>query len=129
MVSGVCLAKTSSHDHTFLFKHIQVEPLHRLDMVGADHRGTRAGAFFRPQLGRLPNLKDKCRGLRLKPRINHTPVLPKPQQLSKGLFRCHRQASSATRQAPLTTGNSEEPPLCPFDLKNLMLYRRKKGII
>jgi hypothetical protein len=39
------------------------------------------------------------------------PALPKPKQLPKGLFRCHRSPSSATRQAPLATGKSEEPIL------------------
>ncbi|MSU31890.1 MAG: hypothetical protein EXS25_04360, partial [Pedosphaera sp.] len=50
------------------------------------------------------------RGLRLKPRLHHSPCLAKPEQLSKGLFRCHRSASSSSCQAPPGfTGNSEEP--------------------
>jgi hypothetical protein len=92
-----------------LVEDIQMPPLHRLDVVVAGHRSSCPSTFLRPQLGRFLNLQEKCGGLRLKPRLHHVPTLPKPQQLSKGLLRCHRSPSSATRQAPLPTGNSEEP--------------------
>ena len=90
----------SAHDHALLVEDIQMPPLHRLDVVVADHRGSCPSTFLRPQLGRFLNLQEKCGGLRLKPRLHYLPALPKPKQLSKGLFRCHRSPSSATRQAP-----------------------------
>ena len=98
--------RQSTHDHALLVEDIQMPPLHRLDVVVTGHRGSCPSPFLRPQLGRFLNLQEKCGGLRLKPRLHHPPALPKPQQLSKGLFRCHRSPSSATRQATFLLGTA-----------------------
>ena len=68
-----------AHDHTLLVADIQMPPLHRLDMVVAGHLSSCPSTFLRPQLGRFLHLQEKCRGLRLKPRLQNPPTLPKPQ--------------------------------------------------
>ena len=70
------------------------------DLVVGDHWDSDSRTLLRLQFRRFLNLQENYRGLRLKPRIHHPPTLPKPQQLSKGLFRCHRSASSSTPQPP-----------------------------
>ena len=70
------------------------------DLVVGDHWDCGPRTLLRLQFRRFLNLQENYRGLRLKPRIHHPPTLPKPQQLSKGLFRYHRSASSSTRQTP-----------------------------
>lgn len=86
-------------------------PPHRLYIVAADHRDGGARAFLRPQARRLLHLRDNHRKLWPKPSLKDPPALPNSLQLSKRLFRCHRSPSSATRQACLSTENSEEPNL------------------
>ena len=99
------------HDHALLVENVEVPPLHRLDMVVAGHRGPGARAFLRPQRGRLLDLQQEGRGTCLKPRLDYTPSLPKPQQLSKRLLRCHRRSSSRGRQAPpFPLGIARQPP-------------------
>ena len=100
----------SAHDHALLVGDIQMPPLHRLDMVATDHRGSCPSTLLRPQVRSFLHLQEKCGGLWLKPRRHHMPALPKPQQLSKGLFRCHRLASSPTRQTTCTLGISRNLP-------------------
>ena len=92
--------RQGTHDYALLVENVEVPPLHRLDMVVAGHRGPGARAFLRPQRGRLLDLQQEGRGTCLKPRLDYTPSLPKPQQLSKRLLRCHRRSSSRGRQAP-----------------------------
>ena len=70
------------------------------DLVVGDHWDSDPRTLLRLQFRRFLNLQENYRGIRLKPRIHHPPTLPKPQQLSKGVFRCHRSASSSTPQPP-----------------------------
>ena len=70
------------------------------DLVVGDHWDCGPRTLLRLQFRRFLNLQENYRGIRLKPRIHHPPTLPKPQQLSKGVFRCHRSASSSTPQPP-----------------------------
>ncbi len=88
-------------------------PLHRLGMVVTGHWGSCPSTSLKPQVERFLHLQEKCRRLRLKPRLQNLPTLPKPQQLSKELFRCRRPPSSATRQVPFLPGNSEQPTRPP----------------
>jgi len=92
--------RQSTHGHALLVEDILMPPLHRLDVVVADHRSSCPSTLLRPQVRRSLHLQEKCRGPRLKPRLHHPPALPKPQQLFERLFRCHRSPSSATHQAP-----------------------------
>jgi len=52
-----------THDHTLLVEDIRMPPLHRFHMVVTDHRGSCPSTFLRPQLGRFPQLQEKCGGL------------------------------------------------------------------
>jgi hypothetical protein len=79
-------------DHALLVEYVEAPPLHRLNMVVTDHRRASPYTFLRTQIKRLFYLQKGGRRLRLKPRLHHPSCLAKPQQLSKGLFRCHRSA-------------------------------------
>ena len=83
------------------------------DLVVDDHWDCGPRILLRLQFRRFLNLQENYRGLRLKPRLRHPPTLPKPQQLSKGLFRCHRSPSSSTRQPPfpMETARNRGMPL------------------
>ena len=83
------------------------------DLVVDDQRDSGPRILLRLQFRRFLNLQENYRGLRLKPRLRHPPTLPKPQQLSKGLFRCHRSPSSSTRQPPfpMETARNRGMPL------------------
>ena len=67
---------------------------------------------FLPLIRRFFRLQHEARGACFKPRLDHTPCHPQPEQLSKRFLRCHRRSFSAGRQAPLSTGYSEEPNSC-----------------
>jgi hypothetical protein len=98
---------------TLLVEDFQAAPLHRLDVVVAGHRGSGACTLLRPQARRFLHFQHERRGVRIKPRLHHTPSLTQPKQLSKSLLRCHRQRSSAIRQATpphcKQRGNCSEP--------------------
>ncbi len=92
--------RQGTDDHALLVEDVEVPPLHRFDMVVAGHRGPGARAFLRPQRGRILDLQHEGRRTCLKASLDYTPSLPKPQQLSKRLLRCHRRSSSRGLQAP-----------------------------
>jgi hypothetical protein len=86
-------------DDAILVEDVQMAPLQRFDVVIAGHRGSCPRTLLRPQVRRFLHFQHERRGVRVKPCLHHTPGLTQPQQLSKRLLRCHRQRSSATRQA------------------------------
>jgi hypothetical protein len=67
--------------------------------VTAGHRGGSPRTMLRPQRGHLFDLKHERGGTCLKPRLDYTPSLRKPQQLSQRPIRRHRRSSSCGRQA------------------------------
>ena len=77
-----------------LFEDSGMPQLCRRGIVVTNHRGAAARGFFRPPWGRVLNLKYEYRETYLKPRIDYTQNLPKPQHLSELFFRCHRPAAS-----------------------------------
>ena len=81
--------------------HRTLTPLHRLDMVVAGHRAPGSVALLRPpQRDNLLNLQHEPRGACINSRLDYTPSLTKPQQLSKRLLWCHRPVSSRGSRAP-----------------------------
>jgi len=99
IAAGIIPAQSSRW--TFHGRNYADLPTCRLaDLVVDDQRDSGPRILLRSQFRRFLHLQQNYRGLRLKPRLRHPPTLPKPQQLSKGLFRCHRSPSSTTRQAP-----------------------------
>jgi len=58
-------------------------------LVVDDSCGDRSRTLFRRQLRRFLHLQHQRRRFRLKPRFQNPTSLPKPQELSKRLFRCH----------------------------------------
>ena len=69
-------------------------------LVVDDSWGDRSHTLFRLQLRRFLHLQQQRRGFRLKPRFPSTPSIPKPEELSKRLLRCHSFESSCGRQIP-----------------------------
>ena len=65
-------------------------------LVVDDRWGAGSRTLFRLQLRRFLHLQHQRRRFRLKPRFQNTTSFPKPEELSKRLFRCHRSASSST---------------------------------
>ena len=94
--------------HPLLIEDVEMPPLHRIDVDVTNYWGACARAFFWPQLPRFLHLQQE--GLRacLKASPQNTPCLTERQQLCKGLFRCHRSASSSSRSAPRFTENREK---------------------
>jgi hypothetical protein len=88
-IVAVASSRQRTDDHALLVKDVEVTQLHRFDLFVAGHRVPGARAFLRPQRGRLLDLQPKGRRTCLKPGLDYTPSLPKPQQLSKRLLRCH----------------------------------------
>jgi hypothetical protein len=69
-------------------------------LVVDDNWGAGSRTLLRPQLRRFLYLQYQRRGFRLKPRLPSTPSIPKPEELSKRLLRCHSFESSCGRQIP-----------------------------
>jgi len=89
-VVATASTRHGTDDKLLLVEDVEMPLVHRLDMVVAGHRGPAPRALFRPQLGRLFDLQYERRGACLHASFDYTPNLPKPQQLSVRVFRCHR---------------------------------------
>lgn len=106
---ATAFSRQDTSDYALFVVDVTVPPVHRLDMVVANHRGVYPGNLLRLQLGGLFDLKDGRLGACLKPRFHQTPNPPKPQQLSKRFFRCYRPPSSCIGQGVSRfTANSKD---------------------
>ena len=118
-------------DHTLLNEDVEVPPLHRLDMVVAGDRGPGSSALLRPQRSRLLDRQHEGRRTCLKPRLDYSPRTPKPQQLSKRLFGCHRPGSLCGHQVPprfhWESQRSSRSQQFPWAISDLSTLRRFKA--
>jgi hypothetical protein len=92
----------------FLVEHVEMTPLHRLDVIITNDFLAATLAFFRPKPLGFCHANHKGLLLLLKFRSDHFPTLAQTQQLMKRFFGCHH---------PMLTNS------------NLSIHRKRRGTL
>src|SRR2546423_13437714 len=82
-------SRQSTHNHALFIEHVEVTPLHRLNVVVTGNGLSALGALLRPQSLSLANANHKRILFHFVVSADHFPTRTQAQQLFKRLFRCH----------------------------------------